>query len=100
MPPLMPRRSPTRAGSSLPCFNRRLISAGANGTATADSRRYSRNVIGRELAMPRLFRTADLGISPAGRFVQNGLDMSADFFHGLGIGVRRHPNRFNADQGA
>ena len=34
---LMPRRSPIRAGSSLPCFSRRLISAGASGTAAADS---------------------------------------------------------------
>ena len=32
-----PRRSPMRAGSSLPCFSRRLISAGASGTAAADS---------------------------------------------------------------
>ena len=36
---LMPRRSPTRAGSSLPCFSRRLISAGASGTIADDSLR-------------------------------------------------------------
>src|ERR1700753_3207902 len=97
---LMPRRSPTRAGSSLPCFSRRLISAGTSGTATVDSRRYNRKVIGSELAMLRLFRTAEPGVDLAGRFVQNGLDMRPDFFHRLGVGVRRHPNRFNADQAA
>ena len=35
---LTPRRSPIRAGSSLPCFSRRLISAGASGTTADDSR--------------------------------------------------------------
>jgi len=34
-----PRRSPTRSGSSLPCFSRRLISAGASGTIAVDSLR-------------------------------------------------------------
>ena len=34
---LTPRRSSTRAGSSLPSFSRRLISAGASGTIADDS---------------------------------------------------------------
>ena len=34
---LMPRRSLTRSGSSLPSFSRRLISAGASGTIADDS---------------------------------------------------------------
>jgi hypothetical protein len=32
-----PRRSPIRAGSSLPCLSRRLISADASGAAAADN---------------------------------------------------------------
>src|ERR1700730_3681641 len=83
----MPRRSPTRAGSSLPCFRRRLISARASGTIAADTFWETRSVIGRELAMTRLFRTADLRISATGRVVQGYLQSRAQVFHGLGIRV-------------
>src|SRR6266566_559466 len=95
---LMPRRSPTRAGSSLPCCSRRLISAGASGTIAKDSFRYTRSVIGSELAMTRLFRAADLGIGAAGGIVQSCFQLGAQFFHGLGIGVGWNRNYFAAHQ--
>src|SRR5271157_648014 len=66
-----PRRSPIRSGSSLPCFRRRLIRAGASGTTADDNLRYTRSVIGSELATAGL-RAAHLGIGAAGRLVQIG----------------------------
>ena len=48
--------------------------------------------------MTRLFRTADLRIGARGRFVQVCFQFCAQFFHGFGIGVRRHNDRFDSHQ--
>src|SRR6185295_15345989 len=92
-----PRRSPTRAGSSLPCFSRRLISAGASGTRPEARRRYIRSVIGSELAIlgPR---TAELRVCAAGRLVQGLFQLQPQRFHGGGVGIRRHVDFLDADQ--
>src|SRR5579883_3398431 len=92
-----PRRSPIRSGSSLPCFRRRLIRAGASGTTTDDSLRYMRSVIGSALATAGL-RASDPGIGAAGRLVQIGLEPQAQALHGCSVGVLRHVDLFNADQ--
>src|SRR5215510_8153293 len=94
---LKPRRSPTRAGSSLPCFSRRLISAGASGTRPEDRRRYIRSVIGSELAMVR-FRAAELGIGAASCFVQRVFQLLPQRFHGGGVGVRRDVDFLDSHQ--
>src|SRR4051812_35946866 len=48
--------------------------------------------------MAGLLRTADLRVSPTGRFIQGGFQLCAQCFHGGGISVRRHENLLNAHQ--
>src|ERR1700741_3023106 len=93
----MPRRSPIRSGSSLPCFRRGLIRAGASGTTADDSLRYTRSVIGSALATAGL-RAADFGIGAPGRLVQIGLEPQAQSLHGRGVRILRHVDLFDADQ--
>src|SRR5207244_1782716 len=94
---LRPRRSPTRAGSSLPCFSRRLISTGASGTRPEERRWYIRSVNGSALGSvlgsvlailgPR---TAELRIGAAGRLVQRVFQLLPQHFHHGSVGIRRH----------
>src|SRR4051812_10521983 len=97
---LRPRRSPTRAGSSLPCFSRRLINAGASGTRPLASRWYIRSVIGSALGELAILRpwAAELRIGAPGRLVQRLLQLLPQRFHHGGVGVRRNVDFLDADQ--